>query len=100
MSDISVDPHHIAQAVGRLESIATEIERTVGQHRSTLQVKPAGADEVSTTAAKSFSESAELFDAEIVKGVSAIRDVATALRDGTTSVGASDTALAQDVSGI
>ncbi len=100
MTDISVDPHHIAQAVGRLERIAAEIERSVGQHRSALEVKPAGADEVSTTVARSFTESAELFDAEIVKGVTAIRDVASALRDGTATVGASDAALARDISGF
>ncbi|KQS00464.1 hypothetical protein ASG12_06080 [Williamsia sp. Leaf354] len=100
MSDLSVDPQQVFRAVNRLEGIATEIERSVGAHRPALDVAPAGRDEVSVAAAKSFSDSAELFDLEIVKGVKAIRDVASALRDGTKTVTASDDALSENLSGI
>ncbi|MGU3292778.1 WXG100 family type VII secretion target [Williamsia sp. M5A3_1d] len=100
MAELSVDPQQIHKAVSRLEGIATEIERTVGEHRSALDTAPAGRDEVSVTAAKSFSETAELFDQEIVKGVKAIRDVASALRDGTAAVSATDDAMAENLSGI
>jgi uncharacterized protein YukE len=100
MSDIAVDPAHLQKAVSRLEAIAAELERTVSAHGDELRTAPAGSDEVSRAAAASFTGSADAFDAEISKGVAGIRDVAAALRDGSTTIAATDQTVASDLSGI
>ena len=100
MSDIAVDPAHLQKAVSRLEAIAAELERTVSAHGDDLRTAPAGSDEVSRAAAKSFTGSAEAFDAEITKGVAGIRDVAAALRDGSTTITTTDEQVAGELSGI
>jgi uncharacterized protein YukE len=98
MSEISVDPAHLQKAVTRLEAIAADLEKTVRAHAEDLRTAPAGSNEVSRAAAASFTESADAFDAEIAKGVTSIRDVAAALRDGSATIGAADEAAASDLS--
>ncbi|MGZ8178594.1 PE family protein [Williamsia sp. SKLECPSW1] len=95
--NLSVDTEYLADAAGRLEAIAAGLEQQVGTHRETVDVRPAGADEVSRAASTSFSESAERFDAEMAKGVAAIRDVAAALRQQSAAVGTHDEAVAGDL---
>lgn len=99
-ANLSVDTEHLSEAVRRLESIATSLEKTIGSHRASLSVAPAGSDEVSVAAAKSFSDSAELFSDQLVKGISAIRDVAGALREQTSAVDSHDEAVAGDLTAL
>ncbi|WP_299573713.1 PE domain-containing protein [uncultured Williamsia sp.] len=100
MSDIAVDPAHLQKAVSRLEAIAAELERTIAAHGDDLRTAPAGSDEVSRAAARSFTGSAEAFDAEMTKGVAGTRDVAAALRDGSTTITTTDQQVAGELSGI
>ncbi|GAA2054972.1 PE domain-containing protein [Williamsia deligens] len=100
MSDIAVDPAHLRKAVSRLEAIAAELERTVATHGDDLRTAPAGSDEVSRAASASFTASADSFDAEIVKGVAGIRDVAAALRDGSATIATTDATVASELSGL
>lgn len=100
MTDIAVDPAHLHKAVSRLEAIATTLERTIREHAEDIRPAPAGSDEVSLAASASFTTSGEHFETEVTKGVRAIRDVASALRDGSSAVSLTDQAIAAEISGV
>ncbi|MGV9827058.1 PE family protein [Gordonia sp. NPDC003429] len=93
-SHLDVDPAQISTAAGDLDRLADRLERVLADARASLDVSEAGRDEVSQTAARTFTTVAAGFAGDTATGVHELRKIAATLRAQAKGIDDADTEAA------